>query len=301
MKNHWQPWLGAFRPPVSVRFGLVTLLLTAPLTGQADIFECLMQPAQTVEIRSSVEGLIRRVHVQRGDDVKADQILVELDSNAERSAVALAKFRAGTDGRIAASTNRMEFATKKAERSRELHSKQFISVQARDEADTERRLAESELKEAMENRELARLEYRRAVDLLNLRTLRSPFNGVVVDRILNPGDLAESGTGVKPILKLAQIDPLRVEVIMPLAAYGKVQPGMQAHIIPEGLGGRFPATVTVVDKVFDAASGTFGVRLELPNPKGSLPSGIHCQVDFPQLSGLALKPRPSRYDKEAPR
>jgi hypothetical protein len=40
------------------------------------------------------------------------------------------------------------------------------------------------------------------------------------------------------------------------------------------------ATVTVVDQVFDAASGTFGVRFDLPNPDGSLPAGQRCRVTF---------------------
>ncbi|CAN0204246.1 unnamed protein product [Phaeothamnion confervicola] len=44
--------------------------------------------------------------------------------------------------------------------------------------------------------------------------------------------------------------------------------------------GSFRARVTLVDKVIDAASGTFGVRLELPNPGGRVPAGIKCRVRF---------------------
>jgi RND family efflux transporter MFP subunit len=240
-----------------------------------------------------VEGLIRRIHVQRGDDVKAGQMLVELESDGERSAAAAAKYRSEADGKVRASQTRTDYAIKKAERSQELHGQKFISTQARDDAEAERNLAESELKAALEDRELARLEYLHAIDMVNLRTLRSPFNGVVVDRMLNPGDLAESGTGRKPILKLAQIDPLRVEVVLPLPTYGRLQRGMTAQVAAEG-GGRFPAVVKVVDRVFDAASGTYGVRLEVPNPKGVLPGGIRCQVEFPQLNGLVQKAKLNR-------
>jgi hypothetical protein len=38
--------------------------------------------------------------------------------------------------------------------------------------------------------------------------------------------------------------------------------------------------VKVVDRVIDAASGTFGVRLELPNRNGKVPAGIRCRVRF---------------------
>ena len=91
-------------------------------------------------------------------------------------------------------------------------------------------------------------------------------------------------------MKLALIDPLKVEVILPLEAYGKIKTGMTGQVIPEGLGGRYPASVKIVDRVFDAASGTFGVRLELPNHKGALPGGIRCQVEFAALKGV--EPRP---------
>ena len=45
--------------------------------------------------------------------------------------------------------------------------------------------------------------------------------------------------------------------------------------------------IKVVDRVLDVASGTYGVRLELPNPQGQLPGGIRCQVEFHDLGGVA--------------
>ena len=184
--------------------------------------------------------MIDKVFVKRGDRVAAGQILAQLESNAEISAVDMALHRSKMEGRIASA-----------------HS---------------------------------RLEHKHATDLLSRRYLRSPFNGVVVDRFLNPGDLAESGTGRKPIMKLAQVEPLRVEVVLPLPAWGKLPVGTKANVMPEGLGGSYPAVVTVSDSVFDSASGTFGVRLELTNPKGVLPAGIRCKVAFPMVSGLPAKP-----------
>lgn len=261
-------------------------MLVLPALASAAPFECLLEPAQTVEIRSAVEGLIRRIHVQRGDDVRAGQVLVELDASVERSSAAAAKYRAQAEGRVEASRNRMQYASRKTQRSNELHSQNYISSQARDEAETEKALAESELKEAMENKELARLDHQRALDLLSQKTLRSPFNGIVVDRMLNPGDLAEAGNGRKPILKLAQIHPLRVETVLPLSTFGKLRTGMVGNVIPEG-GVSYKATIKVVDRVIDAASGTYGVRLELPNEQGQLPGGIRCQVEFPDLNGMA--------------
>ena len=253
-------------------------------------FECLIEPMQVVEIRSPVEGLIDKIHVNRGDPVSRDQVLVELQSDVERSAVESSRFRAEMKGRITAAQDRLAFAKKKLSRWEGLLEQKYVSAQDRDQAETEKRLAEADLVQALEERNLARLEYRHAVAQLKLRTLRSPFDGIVVDRMLNPGDLAESGTGRKPILRLAQLDPLRVEVVLPEEAYGKVHVGMTATVIPEGLEGRYTARVNVVDRVLDAASGTLGVRLELPNEQGTLPGGLRCEVEFPGLRVAAAPP-----------
>jgi len=263
----------------------LAIVLGLPTTCWSGSFECLIEPNQVVEIRSPTEGLIDKVYVKRGARVEVGQKLVELESSVEQSAAEMAKYRSQMQGRIASSKNRLDFATKKLSRTQELQKKNFVSEQAGDEAEAEKRIAEAELRDAIENQELAKHDYQHAIDLLNRRILRSPLHGVVVDRMLNPGDLSESGTGRKPILKIAQIDPLLVEVALPLEAYGKLRVGMTAMVTPEGLKGHYPATVTVVDKVFDAASGMFGVRLEMKNRKASIPGGIRCQVEFSTLGG----------------
>lgn len=266
--------------------GIVLAAFCAPLAGLAKPYECLIEPNEEVNISSPTEGLIEKIYVKRGDRVSAGQVLVQLESSVELSAVKLAEYRSQMQGKIASAQHRLEYASKKLERSEELVKKRYVPLEKRDEAEAERAIAESDLRDAVENSELAKREYQHNLDLLNRRTLRSPFNGVVVDRMLNPGDLAEAGTGRKPILKLALVEPLRVEVALPLELYGKLRVGMSAQVIPEGLGGRYPARISVVDSVFDSASGMFGVRLELPNRDKPLPAGIRCHVELPVSEGV---------------
>jgi membrane fusion protein, multidrug efflux system len=129
----------------------------------------------------------------------------------------------------------------------------------------------------LSNRRLADLELQRTTAEVALRTIRSPINGVVVERFMNPGEFPKQ----EKILKLAQIDPLRVEAYAPVAMLGKIAVGMAAYVRPEApLTGEYAAKVTVVDRVVDAASGTFGVRLELPNHDLKLPAGLKCSVRF---------------------
>lgn len=243
--------------------------------------DCLIEPNQVVEVRSPIEGRIERIHVERGGFVRKGQMLFELESGVERANLEIARHRAEMTGQLITARHRLAYAAKKYARAQELVDQAFVSAQAVDEAKTERDIAESSFKDAQENQELAHLELKRASEQLQQRMAISPFDGVVVERVLNVGELAESGTGRKPVLKLAQIDPLRVEVLLPQQAYGRVAVGAKVQVSASGFSISRPATVTAVDKVIDAASGMFGVRLTLSNPKGSIPGGIRCSVSLP--------------------
>lgn len=250
--------------------------LSAPST---DEYDCIIEARSMVDIRSPVEGLIETVTVDRGDAVKKGQVLVLLESGPEKANLAIARSRADMSGPVEAAQARVEFAKSKEKRQEELARQNFVSSSALDEARTERRLAESELKVAIENQKLAQLEVERAQELLAMRTIRSPINGLVVQRLTKPGEFATTNLK-EPILKLAEVDPLYVEVVLPAAMLNKVKRGDRAEVRPEMPEIKATARVTVVDRVMDAASGTFGVRLELPNPGNQIPAGAKCRARF---------------------
>ncbi|MBP9228053.1 MAG: efflux RND transporter periplasmic adaptor subunit [Azonexus sp.] len=242
---------------------------------------CLIEPYQRIEMRSPAEAIIDKVLVQRGARVQQGQLLVQLDVGVEEAALAAAKYRAVMEGRVRTAQEKVEFAREKARRRDELVKKKYVSAQDRDDAFSDLRLAEGELVAANDDRNLAALEEKRLSQVMRQRQLRSPFSGVVTERLQNPGELAQTGEGARPILKLAQTHPLRVEVILPVSSFGKIKARSKADVAPEPpLSGRYQATVQIVDSVVDSASGTFGVRLELPNPSGSIPAGVKCRVKF---------------------
>lgn len=252
-----------------------------PATPVAEAgFECLLEPWQVIEVRSPADGIIAAIRVSRGDSIRRGQVLVELQSQSERVAVELARARSVLEGQVVSARNRIDYATKRLARLVALEKENFTSAQARDEADAEKRLAEAELQSAMESRELAKLELQRAQEQLALRTVTAPFSGVVVDRMLNVGELAEAGSGRKPVLKVAQIDPMRADVALPAALFGQVKPGTKATVRANVGGGRFNAVVRSVDRVIDAASSTFVVRLEVANPGDKVPGGSRCAASI---------------------
>lgn len=238
---------------------------------------CIMKPYMEVSIGSPVEGIIQDVNVERGDWVTKGQAVVTLEASVEKTTVNLAKAKADAEATIKSTQAKMAFSSRKLERAMDLYKSSSIAKHEFDEAQTEKLLAETVHLEATEKKHIDELEWHRATAALNLRTISSPLSGVVVERLLSPGELA----GKAPILKLAQINPLRIEVFAPLTLLGKVTTGMKAEVRPEGSAStNYQAHVTVVNRMVDSASGTFGVRLEMPNPNNALPAGLACTVKF---------------------
>lgn len=256
--------------------------------------DCVIEPQQTVKLSSPVSGVIDRLDVDRGDIIHNGQIVGKLEDSVETSALALAKAKASNGYTIAALETKLVFQRRKFERLSKLSNNMFSSVTALEDAQSDYLVTEQQLSEAKLNREMAQLEVVHAQDVVNQRTLRSPIDGVVVERLLLPGEYRNEQS---PVLTLAQINPLRVEVFVPTAYYGQIRVGENATIYPEQpIGGTYTASVTVVDRVHDAASGTFGVRLALANPDLVLPAGIRCDVRFAQapLSAQAGDARPAK-------
>jgi RND family efflux transporter MFP subunit len=256
-------------------------LLLAPRTANsAEVLDCLIEPYVIVKIGSAVNGLIETMLVDRGDMVKKGQVLATLESAAERAAIDVLRARATLESPIKANQARLELSLKNHERSDGMFQKFLIPADKMDEAETTRRVAEMAVLEAADNKRLAELELQRATAELTRRTIRSPVNGVVMERLLTAGEFAASDRG-DPIMRLAQLDPLRVEVFVPVARLGEIAVGKKAEIMPQApVNGTYTARVTVVDRVADAASGTFGVRLELPNHDYRIPAGLKCTVRF---------------------
>ena len=85
----------------------------------------------------------------------------------------------------------------------------------------------------------------------------------------------------RTIMKLAKVDPLKVELIAPTEYFGLIKKGMKVEIYPEQPSNQiFTATVTIVDQLIDPASGSFTVRMLLPNPEDKLVGGVNCLANF---------------------
>lgn len=244
---------------------------------QPDEFDCMIEPWEEVSIRSPIIGRIDRIHVERADLIKEGDLLVELDSDLARAELGVAAKRADMTASIRSLEARRDLGIKRGERAIELFSQNAIALDARDEIMTEKEISSYDLEDAHDQYSLAQRQLGRERARFEQRRIKSPITGIVANRLMSVGEVVDEET----VLELAQIDPLRVEVILPAIEFGSVSRGMKAAVIPEIPGDEVVvATVRLVDGIIDSASGTFGAELELPNPNHAIPGGLRCRVQF---------------------
>jgi RND family efflux transporter MFP subunit len=254
---------------------------------------CLIGPERVADIGSPVVGVVSAMNVDSGDEVHEGQALVLLRSDVESANVHAAEARSIIDADVRAAEANLELARQRHVRAKELQDQGFVSSQATDQARAEHDVAAQKLEQARGQKQVSVRELGIVQAQLGQRTVRSPFTGVVTDRFINAGERVEE----KPMLRLAMLNPLRVELVLPASRYGTVVLNDRVSVIPD-LPGAAPAMarVTLVDKVIDAASNTFRVRMSLPNPGHKLPAGARCRVDLAPLVAAtppAAKPAPA--------
>ncbi|MDX9752660.1 MAG: efflux RND transporter periplasmic adaptor subunit [bacterium] len=256
-----------------------SLVLARPLfTPAQDSLELhgFIKPYYQVDLGCGAIGVLESILVEKSQRVDKGQVLAQLDRSVEEESVKLAQARLEqTETMIALRKARMEFTQRDYARKLDLYTKDSLSLYDKDQAETNLQIAQLDLQDALKQKSVAELEVKQAKALLARRTLRSSLTGVVIDRLMAPGELVNE----QPVLSLAQLHPLLVEIVAPLATWGQIKKGMKAEIFPESpVDGRYPGRIKTVDRVLDAASATYGIEVELPNEDFAIPAGIKCRV-----------------------
>jgi len=254
------------------------LIISAELGAQAlPATDCVITPHKITDLSSPVMGVIDTLLVNKSDKVSQGQVIATMESSVEKAAVALARARAQIESEVEESQINREFDSKRKDRMESLFKQKNISEDARDEFLREEKLAHVRLRQAEDLKKIRQYELVGMEARLEQKIIRAPFDGYILERLKNPGEFVEE----QAIVRLAQLDPLNVEAIFPIELFGKIQVGMSADIVLDAFPNQKPtAKVVLIDRVGNAASGTFGVRLELPNPDNAIPAGMKCQAQL---------------------
>jgi RND family efflux transporter MFP subunit len=266
---------------------ILALLPTLSRAGEVTLFpgdwlDCIVRPKDVIELTSAEDGVLAAILVDRGQVVTRGQVVARLDSRLQESAVELARIRAENQAANAASQARLEFRQNELSRMQKLYRKRVAAQALLDEAEVELNLAALDLESSAAELKLAAAELAQAEILVERRLIRSPTDGVVFRITASPGEYAHEQA---PVMTIAELDPLHVEAYLPIDLFPRLTLGQQAEI---QIGAPFDlvrtAKVSAIDTVFDAASGTFGVRLDLLNADRQLPSGIKCSLRFSAMA-----------------
>jgi len=213
-----------------------------------DAMSCMIEPSIRVDVSSAVPGVIDKLNLQVGDKVKDGTKLFSLRSGVEAASVEMSKVR-------------VEFAKRQMQRNDEMYKENLISSHERDEFETEYQLALKEQKYTEE--------------VHALRIITSSIDGVIIDRFMDPGEFVEDA----PVLSVANIDFLRIELVLPYESFGTIAKDSSLTIYPEPpINGSYQATISMIDPIIDAASGTYRIRAALVNVNNKIPAGIKCRA-----------------------
>jgi RND family efflux transporter MFP subunit len=251
-----------------------------------------------VDLASRIVGRILAVNVRIGDRVKANDALVTLDEAELRTALNQAKERASAaQAAIASATagsrqarSALDLATTEAGRYRTLFKQKAVSQQTVDTVEDALRQAEARMAQAEQNEigtqatlRAAQEAQRQTETVMGYAAIASPMDGIVSERLADPGDMATPGN---TLIKL--FDPTRLLLETPIreGLVARIKVGDHLPVTLDALGKRVDAEVREIVPSVDAGSRTFLVKLCLPPTEGAMP-GLFGTVALP------LEPRPA--------
>lgn len=255
-------------------------------------------PYQEVELHAKVAGYIRKINVDIGDHVKAGQVLATLDvpelvaqvqgatagvrqtqEQITRAKSEVARAQANYDA-LHAAAQRLQQAAKA--------QPGLIAEQELDDAMAKDRsaaaqvdAAKSALAATQQQLGVSQADQQHYASLADYSRITAPFSGVITWRYADTGALIQAGTsnaGSMPVVKLAEVDKLRLRLPVPESLAPFVHDGDSAEINVQSLQKTFTGKVTRDTASLDPSTRTMQVEIDVPNPKGELQPGMYAQV-----------------------
>jgi membrane fusion protein (multidrug efflux system) len=204
---------------------------------------------ESVTLRPEVAGRISAIGFQEGQRVAKGAMLVQLDTAVPEAEVQQARAN-------------LTLAKTKYDRAVDLARSNFISSQAKDEADNNLKIAAAALQLA--EAKLAKMQ------------LKAPFSGIIGLRSVSVGDYVKEGAD---LVNLESIDPLKLDFRVPEVFMRQVAVGQSLQVQLDALPGKtFEGKVLAVNPLIDAAGRAVVIRAVVRNPDTSLRPGMFARV-----------------------
>lgn len=260
-------------------FLIGTAAITVPANAALNVgIAAITVPSGDVTLSFVQPGRIAEIHFKEGDQVKAEDVLVQLDDAVEQ--IRLAQLKAESENRThilaaEASLAQKKVDLKKLQIAAERNAATELEVE---HAKLDVRIAELSLKLAVFEHEQAQRKYDELKQQIFNMRLRTPIDGSIEKIDVEKGESVDA-TG--SVARVVRIDPLWIDVPVPIAKTTNLNRGNSAQVeFPDPFRTSIDGTIVFVGAVADAASGTLRVRVEVPN-KSHRPAGEHVRVSFP--------------------
>ena len=255
------------------------LVLVVPVCANSDVgIVAITNPSADVTLSFVQPGRIAKVHFKEGDMVKAGEVLVQMDDAVDRAR--LAQLEADSKNIIhiqagEASLAQKQVDLKKIEKAAACNAATELEIE---HAKLNVRIAELSLQVAIFEHEQAQKKYEEAKIQIDNMNLKSLTDGSIEKIDVETG---ESVNALDSVVRIVRIDPLWIDVRVPVAKARHLRYGNNAQVeFADVEKISVKGTVIFVAAEADAASGTLRVRVQVPNPS-KRPAGEHVRVMFP--------------------
>ena len=257
---------------------ICVLALTALKAASLDVgIKAITNPKADITLSFVQPGCIAKVYFKEGDLVKAGQVLIQQDDAVEQAQLAQLEAASQDTTQIQASEAAL------AQRRVDLKKLEMAAARnAATELEVEHsklnvKMAELSLQLAKFEHEQAKRKYNEVKIQVEKMSLKSPIDGRIEKIQVETG---ESVNALADVVRVVQIDPLWIDVPVPLSKARALDSGKTVKVeFPDPGKVSVEGIIIYVAAVADAASSTLRVRIEVPN-KSNRPAGEHVEVIF---------------------
>ena len=229
---------------------------------------------ERIEISPRMMGQVKWIGVKKGDLVKKDEVVVRLD-DAEQRARLLEIEGQSAGAKVARERARIAF-----ERVKRLRATQNETQEREDEARLAVDAADATIQQIAGMIEMARVQ-------LDWTIIRSPIDGVILEKIAKPGELVTPQSFGGPrgpstsLIALADPNDLQVEIDVNESDLAKISPGQRCRVTPEAFADKhYAGTVAEIAPEANRQKGTLQIKVQIEKPDHFLTPELSARVDF---------------------
>jgi len=236
-------------------------------------------------------GTVLELPVKEGQAVKKGDVLLRQDDRAERVELERLEKEANSTVRVEAAEADLKLKEAQYKREKDLLASGNSNPFAVEEAQSKWIYADAQAKVAKLEQEKAKLDAQKQQVKVDQMTIHSAFNGRIESIDVEVGDATDPQ---KPLMTIAQNDPLKVEFYLPTAQAKRLKMGQELQVRYSDEEKWMPAAVTYKDPVADAASDTQKIGLEMKNADEH-DSGMQVLVKLPpEVAQVAQQAQPGQ-------